>query len=293
MKTTFTFWILGLLLGLSCKKPVEPVIPPITPPVSTTTPPSSTTTTPPSSTTVTGFFIPTPPVANYDNVPQPPAGCRIVRTVYRTVTLIPPFLDAETITIGSKTATAHTNIITTYTYDGQGRLIKDRRQLHRGPVDSLTYKYLPDRVITEEATWEYLDKKHFFRADTFYLDSRNLGIKVTTSLRQGIFSTARYDEDGFRVKYESSTGGAINNYTIKDKNIVLLDSYLDGGFGTLGIRFEYYSVRPNLPVLTTFEGRNSRNLLSRRVQASSGSVFHPSGDVFQENFTTSLMLVDG
>ncbi|MCY7357222.1 MAG: hypothetical protein LH609_07070 [Rudanella sp.] len=135
MKTSLTFWVLGLLLlGLGCKKQVDPVVTPVTPPVSTTTPPSATTTTPPSSTT-TSFFIPTPPVANYDNIPQPPAGCRIVRTVYKTVTLIPPFLDAETITIGNKTATVHTNTITTYSYDGQGRLSKERQQQWRGPVD--------------------------------------------------------------------------------------------------------------------------------------------------------------
>ncbi|MCY7357223.1 MAG: hypothetical protein LH609_07075 [Rudanella sp.] len=116
------------------------------------------------------------------------------------------------------------------------------------------------------------------------MDSRNLGVKVTTSLRQGIFSTARYDEDGFRVRYESSTGGAVDNYIIKDKNIVLYDSYLNGGFGTLSIRFEYYPSRPNLPELTPFKGRTSQNLPSKRIQASIGSVLHPIGDVFQENF---------
>ncbi len=287
MKTTMTFWILGLLwLGLSCKKPVEPVVPPVVtqPPSTTTTPPSSTTTTPPSSTTTTGFYIPTPPVANYDNVPQPPDGCRIVRTVYKTVTLIPPFLNAETVTIGEKTAIVHTNTITTYTYDRQGRLIKDRRQHWRGQIDSLVYKYLPERVWMEEATWDYASKYYFTRTDTFYLDNRNLAVRITTSLRQGIFSTSSYNADGFQVKYESSTGGTVDTHTIKDKNIVQQSRLLDGGFGTTSVRLEYYLSRSNLPELTQFEGRNSQNLLLKRVLSSAGSLFYPSGDVFQQNY---------
>jgi hypothetical protein len=277
MKTTILYSLVLLTMlgiGLSCKKVIEEVKPPVvTKPGSSTTPTSTTpvATTPTTTTpTVPTITIPDTPTANYDNVPQPPANCRIVRTTYKTVIYQGPIIDREVITIDGKTFVVSTTAKTTYSYDNQGRLVKDRQERWLGKVDSVTYQYFSDKIISRQNQYQYTEKKYYSRTDTLVLNAQGLAISKPGSYLKGTFDT-----NNFLIKGETVRDGytlSLITQSITNGNIQTKEDYQFGETGTIISTYSYYLTRPNLPTLTTFYGKSSKNLPAKMLISGYGSI---------------------
>jgi hypothetical protein len=276
MKTTmlYSFILLTLLgLGISCKKEVEPVKPPVvvSPPTSTTTPPvSPTITTPAPETIISATYVaPNSIETAYADVPQPPANCRIARTTYKTVVLQGPILEPETIMVDGRIVTVATQTKTSYQYDNQGRLVLDRRVQTRGKTDSLRYKYSPDSVVVNRDIFSFGDNRYYNWVDLLPIDNKGL-VKTDVGVLQ-------YDSEGFLLKRASSDGYNVFTYEIVKNNITKTDYYSGYGWGTETFAHEYYPTRPNLPTLTPFYGRESQNLPAKMTRSVKGSSFYSDG----------------
>lgn len=270
-------------LGIGCKKEVEPVKPPVvvSPPTSTTTPPVSPTVTTPAPETIvsTTYIAPTSIETAYADVPQPPVNCRIARTTYKTVIYQGPAIDPEMVTVAGKSLKVSTTIKTTYFYDAQGRLVKDRQEQWLGKTDSTTYQHLPDRIITTRNLYQYSDKKYFTRADTLLLNAQGLAMGRPTAYTRGVF-----DAEGFLIRGDITKDNGVIlrliTQTVKDKNIQVYEDFLAGEYATAILAFTYYPSRPNLPELTPFYGRESRNLPAKTLMSNKGSSIIRDGEQY-------------
>lgn len=284
MKTLLTTLILLILLGLGCKKPVERVTPVVTtPPGSTTTSPSATTTSPPSSTTTT----PTPSnvpsytytipedmsTVVYANVPQPPANCRLVRTVYKTGSYGGNENDVEQIVINDKNHKVSAAIISMYRYDQNGRIIDEIRKHWRNYNDTISYQYGQGRIVIKSSVVEGADR--YRSIDTLKLNKQGL-----SENRRETYKQAYFDSDGFLIRGEIAQNGEferIITQTVTNGNIQAYSDYLRGSFGTLTKTYPNYAARANLPNLTPFYGRTSRDLPTEEIISNKGSIYYSDG----------------
>lgn len=135
MKTLLTTLTLLILLGLGCKKPVEPVTP-----------------------------VVQPPVLWND-------ACRVSRTVYKTIMDQGPLPEPEEITVGGKRVRVGISNQTHLTYDNQGRLV---REDHGKTSDSLytIYRYTATELYVN--AFRKGNGKLNVRQDTVRLDTRGL-----------------------------------------------------------------------------------------------------------------------
>jgi hypothetical protein len=135
MKTLLTTLILFVMLGLGCKKPVEPVTP-----------------------------VVQPPVLWND-------ACRVSRTVYKTIMDQGPLPEPEEITVGGKRVRVGISNQTHLTYDNQGRLV---REDHGKTSDSLytIYRYTATELYVN--AFRKGNGKLNVRQDTVRLDTRGL-----------------------------------------------------------------------------------------------------------------------
>lgn len=256
MKATFTFWILGLLLlGLSCKKPVEPVIPPITPPVSTTTPPSSTTVTP----------IPTYLPLPTDN--------RIVRIVYKTARIGGLLLEGESVESYRGLVDVFIDRITTYYYDQQGRV--SRRSVYQAnyPTDTTNtyYAYESNRILLRT-----ISNKSAIRHDTLLLNQRGLAI------RQEDRTTAEYDADGYVVRRVNSA--FVETRAIQNGNITQYLSDLGVPTGQYIITLNYQPAYPNFqPNLEPYKGSESINHFTKYLLSGRNNSDGYNGELYTIN----------
>jgi hypothetical protein len=272
-----------LSLALACRQPAgpDPVVPaPITPPASTTTPVSTIvgSTTGVTITAATTYTVPTDPATAYADVPQPPADCRIMKMTYKTVRYGGPILAPEYVTVGNTTFQVSTQYTTTYTYDSQRRLVWERRLRSTGQRDSVHYVYGPGQVL--KYNYEYVPNDRYYSDTTVYpVDAR--GYPVSVPNRQ------QADADGFLIRTGKDDSNDLSYgwiaYTIKDLNVASMISYVSGGFGTITIPIDRYKTRFELPVLTPFISRPSRNLMAGLIYISSGASFWKDGSKFQEN----------
>ncbi len=293
MKTTMLYSLLFLTLlgvGIGCKKEVEEVKPPVVvgPPTSTTTPPVSTTTTTPAPETSisTTYVTPNSVETAYADVPQPPANCRLLRTTYKTIIYQGPAIDRETVTVGGKTFIVSTNIKTTYFYDNQGRLVKDRQEKWLGKTDSITYQHLQDRIITTQNLYQYGDKKYYNKTDTLLLNKQGLAVGKPGDYTSGIF-----DAEGFLIRGDMTMNGVILRLitqTMKDRNIQIYEDFLAGEYATMISNYIYYPTRPNLPALTPFYGSSSRNLPARTLVSNKGSSIIRDGEQYYVTYIYSF-----
>jgi hypothetical protein len=263
MKPTFPLFLTGfflLVLLWACTHAPEPdPLPVITPPGSTTTPPVAATpvsttsapvntiigsTTGISITTATTYTVPTDFATAYADVPQPPADCRIVKATYKTVRYGGPILAPEYVTVGNTTFQVSTQYTTTYSYDSQRRLIRERRLRSTGQQDSVQYVYGSGQVTRYKT--EYVPNDRYYSDTTVYpVDAR--GYPVSVANRQQV------DADGFLIRTgKDDLSRNWTTYTIKDLNITSTANYVDGGFGMITIPITRYTNRPELPILTPF-----------------------------------------
>lgn len=242
MKTTITFWILGLLLlGLSCKKPVEPA----------------------------GPVVPTdlPPLVWNDP-------CRISRIVYKTIIDQGFARDPEQITVDGKTFRIGINMETHYIYDSQGRLV---REIFNEPGDSLfnTYSYTATNIYSYSVPVRY-DGKRIPRRDTVKLDKR--GLAERDFYDQFYFE---YDANGYPIKNTFWNKSILGLMKIEQGNTVLRENASGTAYGTFTWLTMFDLTKQNLPVIKRFLGRDSKNLPIREITTIRASTYYPNGDVYQ------------
>lgn len=260
MKTSSLLSVLALvgLLGLGCRKPVEPVIPPITPPVSTTTPQS--TTTPPSATTAT-------PLPTYAPLP---AINRITRIVYKTARVGGLLLDRESVESYRGIVDVFTDRITTYYYDQQGRVARRAVYQAEYPTDTTNtyYTYEASRILLRTTS-----NRSSTRRDTLILNQQGLAI------RQEDRTTAEYDANGFAVRLVNSA--YVQSRIIQNENLMQYSSDLGAPIGQRRVILDYQPIYPNYqPNLEPYNGTISKNLFTKHLLSGLNNSDGYNGDLY-------------
>ncbi len=280
----YSLILLTLLgLGIGCKKEVEEVKPPVvvSPPTSTTTPPVSATpvavtTTPTAVVSYTYTFPEDMATVNYGNVPTPPPGCRIIRVIYKTVSQNPKLpVEPEMITVNNTTFLVRTVTKTIYIYDQQKRLTQQLSEQLLIDVDSTIYTYASNYIIVKSSKLASLSATRYKSIDTLLLNSEGLSQK-----RPGDYTAAYFDKDGYLSRGEIIKNGEVLrliSQQIKDNNILKVDDYLSGGWGTTAIIYSYHLRHFNLPNPTPFYSRISQDLPTEESISNTGSIYFTNG----------------
>ena len=252
MKTTFTYWILGLLLlGLSCKKPAEPVIP---------------------KSPADCRIIAT-----------------VYKTTTKDRESGPKY-DLETITLSDgSTATISLISKTTYKYDEQGRILESDSRLPDGSYFLDRYKYLPDRILTYEEIKSVISNatRVFRDSISLYpngLRSRVIGVGVHDSRYN---QEGQYTGSGVFLNRPAGDSCRYENGNCVQKIQGSLWQFSNGRWfpsDYLLITYRYDLNRTNIRPFLQFEGKPSRNLpLTENWETKASSQF-PDGLVYQKAY---------
>jgi hypothetical protein len=228
------------------------------------------------------------------NAPQPPANCRIVRTIYRSYySLLYDGLGQiegiERFYIRTPTGPVIDNVrgtprdykpvfiyqVTTFQYDNQGRLVQEARQNWDIPADTTRYQYEVGRILFTRSYWN--DSKRRIDRDTLPLDSRGLSRVSPYTYRYGYFDEAGYLVLGNWNKQEPQARRIRRQ--IVDGNVRLYTDSLSG-WGLTKIRVPHYVQHPNLPDRVPFHGTKNRHLLAEEIQAMYQNRYYADGDKY-------------
>ena len=261
-------------VGIGCKKEVEDVKPPVvvSPPTSGTTPPVSTTPTSPTTVLLTDY----------------PPGCRIARTIYKTLTANRDqsiIFDPETVTLEDGRKVEVSTIVTTlYSYDLQGR-IAGEKQLNTLSYINLSYTYTNTRLYTNQESKATGEKVPIFEIDTTQLNEQGYILRLDSKSGPPLYI---YNQEGQRISRYGNVPAIFNQY----QNGNMIREVATGiGYTVNGQRvdmpddvytYRYDTLRPNLPVIHQFKGKLSRNLPIERIDYSSGLL---PGPVYRKSFT--------
>ena len=259
-------------VGISCKKEVEEIKPPVvvSPPVSTT--PIATTPTSPTTVLLTNY----------------PPGCRIARTIYKTLTVNRDkaiIFDPETVTLeDGRKVEVSTTIIAQYLYDAKGQ-ITDRKQKMILGSWNFNYTYTSTTLYIRNESKRDDEQMSVIGTDTLRLNERGYILRLDSKPSPPLYI---YNQEGQRISKYGNVPAIFNQY----QNGNLTREVATGvGYTVNGQRvdmpdnvytYRYDTLRPNLPVIYQFEGKSSRNLPIERIDYASDL---PSGPVYRKSFT--------
>ncbi len=212
-----------------------------------------------------------------ETISIPLTSCRIKQMVYKNGNLQLPTIDRENITVDGKSLTVSTKNTTVYTYDSQNRLIKERRLHSVGKADSIIYVYKEKTILVFNYEYDVFDKKYYYKKDTLLLNNNGFVVKKAG------YKTLEYDTAGFLIK-SVFTGGSYSA-VVSAENIIRIGGYTEGGYGTQGWRYQYDSLRSNIPNLTPFYGSESRNLLIKATTFVFGSIYYSDSDKYKIEYS--------
>lgn len=253
MKTTFTFWVLGLLLlGLSCKKPMEPVVP---------------------KSPADCRIIAT-----------------VYKTTTKDRESGPKY-DEETIVLSDGSVSKISRVLNTfYNYDEQGRIVEQNEKWPNGDYRLTKFNYFSDRLITStELLASLVSSTLRTTKDTISLYPNGFW---SGALRFGL-SDLRYNQDGQRtggglsVNRPAGDSCRYENGNCVEKIQSPFWQFSNGRwFPTdyLLITYRYDLNRTNIRPFLQFEGKPSRNLpLTEHWETKASSQF-PDGLVYQKAY---------
>ncbi|WP_421826432.1 hypothetical protein [Larkinella sp.] len=230
-------------------------------------------------------------VTDPTNLPQPPKGCKIVRTTYkdpsdgRTGDLL---WEPETITLDDGRKMPISCVAkTVYTYDKQGRIIEIHTQLLNNLYWLYKYTYTTDFVITYQ---EYLALRA--TKPTIEIDSTSLnGQGLINRYRGSGESYLIYNQDYQLVDDSPNRPGYTQVFV--DGNMVERVEYQSWGmrdgewfpYDRFLQYFTYILPRPNLPVIHQFRGNESRSLPLKEVWQLESSPDFGTQKVYQKTYT--------
>ncbi len=226
--------------------------------------------------------------------PLPPAGCQIVRTFYKNLTIRQPkndIVEPETITLddGSK---VEVSLISTavYRYDAQGRIAEYKEQLLHGSYSLNQFIYTPKtviRVVEDFAALLKAPDNLTIRKDTVNINEQGLrvylnalGQPVSTYNADNQLLTTSILEPAISNRYEN--GNLIEQLLyptwVKQGGELIPTNYLSK-------QFSYNTERPDLPQIIHYGGRDSKNLPIKEVWLMNKSSDFANGPVYQKIFT--------
>ncbi|MGM9509266.1 hypothetical protein ACS5NO_16135 [Larkinella sp. GY13] len=228
-------------------------------------------------------------VTDPTNLPQPPKGCKIVRTTYKNPSVGrtgDQLWEPETVTLddGRKVPVSCVTK-TTCLYDNQNRIVEIRSQYLDNQYWLFKYTYTSDFVITYQ---EYSGKtKPYIEIDTTSLNDQGL-----INRRQGLGEPYYfYNQDDQLVDREPDRPGQSQVYI--DGNMVEYVVYQSWGmrdgewfaYDRFLQRYSYLTTRPNLPVIHQFRGNESRNLPLKEIWQLESSPDFGTQQVYQKTYT--------
>jgi hypothetical protein len=259
MKTTILYSVVLLTMlgiGLSCKKVIEEVKPPVVTKPGSSTQPTSTTP------------VATTPTADTAWLSAYPPGCQLVKTVYKpSATGRSSVLDMETIKLDDGQNVKISVLSTSYyKYDGQGRIVEVKDVLADSNFYWL-YKFnYKETILTLETTFTSRkeNKTDITPIDTMVLYPNGF----IRHYRIGTIGPGRqYNQDGQLInKYGSTVTELANRY--ENGNLIWESAiqrliYLNGvrtETTDQTVEYKYDLTHANLPVIYQYEGKLSRNL---------------------------------
>ncbi|RRB02624.1 hypothetical protein [Larkinella rosea] len=223
------------------------------------------------------------------NLPQPPQGCKIVKTTYKTLMLAGdqrPGVETITLEDGRKVKVG-TIATTTYSYDQQGRLVEEHQHLLKGHYNLQRYSYSSTALkrykeYTGEGSKGQLQGP-FTEEKEFPLNTQgrvSIGIDLAVPLK--------YDEEGYVILtgIEDNTSD-LGRYTYIDGNMTLFQYELLRYTNLPEVRtyaYTYNLSRLNLPTIYNFQGKESKNLPVQKKWASQYSRDFEDGPLYQINY---------
>ncbi|RCR66564.1 hypothetical protein [Larkinella punicea] len=221
------------------------------------------------------------------NLPQPPKGCKIVKTTYKTL-MLPndqrPGVETITLEDGQKVKVG-TVFTTTYSYDDPtGRLVEEYQRRLQGQYTLQRYSYTPTHLKRYKEYTSEGDKGElrgpFIEENEFALNAKgkvSIGIDYTVPLK--------YDEDGHLVLEgveDNTSNQGVYNYV--EGNLVLFQHeslrYTNIP-AVMTFTYTYQLDRPNLPSIYNFQGKESRNLPLLERWAIKNSRDFEDGSLYQ------------
>jgi hypothetical protein len=188
---------------------------------------------------------------------------------YKTADSIQSKPEAEMIRVEGKQYEIYLERETTFSYDGQGRLIQEIREV--GDVsNTLSYSYTPTSRVIKILSVDQVTGR--------VLNSQSDFIPLNA---QGLSSSYLYDADGYRISSSNSPPGTI--YTWVNGNLDHFKS--NAGYGSVYIdAYAYDLTRPALPIKDQTLGRGNRNLDTLYTLSSKGSYMYPDGMLYRRRF---------
>ncbi|RRB02623.1 hypothetical protein [Larkinella rosea] len=225
------------------------------------------------------------------NLPQPPQGCKIVKTTYkdpsdgRTGDLL---WEPETITLDDGRKMPISCVAkTTYLYDNQNRILEIRTQLLNNLYWLYKYTYTRDFIITYQEYLALGTTKPAISIDTTSLNDQGL-----INRRQGLGEPFYfYSQDNQLVDREPDRPGQSQVYV--DGNMFEYVVYQSWGmrdgewfaYDRFLKHYSYLTTRPNLPVIHQFRGNESHNLPLKEIWQLESSPDFGTQTVYQKTYT--------
>ncbi|WP_421826434.1 hypothetical protein [Larkinella sp.] len=188
---------------------------------------------------------------NEETAPIP--SCRIVRVVLKSTSTSDRLIrDEETISVGGKDVKVSFYKESFYTYDPQGRLIREKDRVITGDSMVVEYDYSPGLMLKQTTSYSRQLGTHVFN-DSIVLNTQ--GLAESKFYQQKV----KYDSEGYLT--EQMLSGSIQFVgQVVNGNLVKEYKYLDGLYV---YKYEYDLTRSGLSPIYTYWGFESRNLLKK------------------------------
>ncbi|MGM9509267.1 hypothetical protein ACS5NO_16140 [Larkinella sp. GY13] len=229
-------------------------------------------------------------VTDPTNLPQPPKGCKIVKTTYkdpsdgRTGDLL---WEPETITLddGRKMPISCVAKMT-YTYDAQNRLVEVYEKLLNNLYTRHRYTYESHYLIDYYEVLYKGETEPTIRIDTTSLNGQGLINRYRGSGESYLI----YNQDYQLVDDSPNRPGYTHIYV--DGNMIEQVEYQSWGmrngewfaYDRFLRHFSFNMTRPNLPVIHQFRGNESRNLPLKEVWQLESSPDFGTQKVYQKTY---------
>lgn len=184
----------------------------------------------------------------------PVPSCRIVRAVLKSSSVnARPIRDEETISVGGKNVKVSFHKESFYTYDPQGRLIREKDRVITGDSTVVEYVYSPGLVLKRATSYSRQLGTHV-SIDSIVLNTQ--GLAESKFYQQKV----KYDSEGYLTEQILQSGYGRFVGQVVNGNLVKEYKFLDGLYI---YKYEYDLTRSGLPSIYTFLGKESRNLLKK------------------------------
>lgn len=182
----------------------------------------------------------------------PVSTCRTVRIILKSNPVDDqPTQNEETVEVGDETVKVSFYRESTYAYDKQGRLIREKDRVVTGDSSVVEYVYSPGLVLKQTTSYSRQLGTHI-SIDSIVLNTQ--GLAESKFYQQKV----KYDSEGYlteqtvQTSYGRYMGQVVNGNLIKEyKELDWLYIY----------NYSYDLTRAGQPPIHTFLGKGSRNLL--------------------------------